>query len=128
VETRGEVPGLVVFEAPSEAAPLPQLDGYSLRLVVTRKLYDDGTLVQHSPSLAPLAKPACVRANHYDLDRLGLGTGGRVKVRSNRTTFLADAEVDDGVPRGSVALVFGEQAGDLIDGAEPVIDVRLETP
>jgi NADH-quinone oxidoreductase subunit G len=123
-----DLPPLVSFTPPSEAAPLPQLDSYSLRLVVTRKLYDDGTLIQHAPSLAGLAQPACIRANHYDLDRLGLGTGGRVKVRSNRTTFQADAEVDDGVPRGSVAMVFGEQAGELIDGAEPVIDVRLETP
>jgi NADH-quinone oxidoreductase subunit G len=121
-------PPLLAFRAPADAAPLPQLDSYSLRLVVTRKLYGDGTLVQHSPSLAPLAPVACIRANHYDLDRLGLGSGGRVKVRSERTTFVADAEVDDGVPRGSVALVFGEQAGDLIDVAAPVIDVRLETP
>jgi NADH-quinone oxidoreductase subunit G len=121
-------PPLVTFAPPVEAAPLPQLDGYSLRLVVTRKLYDDGTLVQHSPSLAPLARPATVRANHYDLDRLGLGAGGRVRVRSNRTSFLAEAEVDDGVPRGSVALVFCDEAAELIDVAEPVIDVRLETP
>jgi NADH-quinone oxidoreductase subunit G len=123
-----EVPALVSFVAPAEAAALPQLDSYSLRLVVTRKLYGEGTLVGHSPSLAPLGPSPCIRANHYDLDRLGLGTGGRVKVRSNRTSFLADAEVDDGVPRGSVALVFGEQAGDLIDSTQPVIDVRLETP
>jgi anaerobic selenocysteine-containing dehydrogenase len=119
---------LVRFQPTAEAAPLPKLDGYSLRLVVTAKLYDDGTLVQHSPSLAGLAAKACVRANHYDLDRLGLGTGGQVRVRSNRATFLADAEVDDGVPRGSVALTFGEQAGQLLDATEPVIDVRLETP
>ena len=121
-------PELIQFAPGAEQSPLPQLDSYSLRLVVTRKLYADGTLTQHSPSLAALGPSPCVRANHYDLDRLGLGTGGRVKVKSNRTSFLADAEVDDGVPRGSVALIFGEQAGDLIDVNQPVIDVRLETP
>jgi NADH-quinone oxidoreductase subunit G len=123
-----ERPALLTFEPPSGAGPLPVLDSYSLRLVVTRSLFDDGTLVQHAPSLAPLARAAQVRANHYDLDRLGLGTGGRVKVKGNRATFLADAAVDDGVPRGSVALVFCEEAADLIDAAEPVVDVRLETP
>ena len=128
VDSTRAAPATLSFDAPSDAGVLPQLDSYSLRLVVTRKLYDDGTLVQQSPSLAPLAKPITIKANHYDLDRLGLGTGGRVRVRSNRATFLAEAEVDDGVPRGSVALVFGEEAGDLIDVAEPVIDVRLETP
>src|SRR5690606_26644101 len=33
----------------------PSLDAYSLRLVVNRKLYDRGTLVSNSPSLADLA-------------------------------------------------------------------------
>ena len=122
-------PALVAFEAPAEAAPLPKLDGYALRLVVTHELYDDGTLVQHSPSLANLGRQPCVRANHYDLDRLGLGMGkSSVRVVSPRTSFLADAVVDDGVPRGSVALTFGEQSAALIDVSQPVIDVRLETP
>lgn len=119
---------MVSFEAPAEAAPLPKLDGYALRLVVTRELYDDGTLVQQSPSLANLVRQPCVRANHYDLDRLGLGTGGRVRVTSPRATFLADAVVDDGVPRGSAALTFDEQSAALIDVSQPVVDVRLETP
>jgi NADH-quinone oxidoreductase subunit G len=121
-------PPLLTFVVPTEAAPLPKLDGYALRLVVTRNLYDDGTLVQNSPSLAPLVREPRIRANHYDLDRLGLGTGGRVRVSSPRTNFVAEAEVDDGVPRGSVAITFGEHAGALIDVNEPVIDVRLETP
>jgi len=121
-----EMPPMVVFEAPDDAAPLPKLDGYALRLVVTHKLYDDGTLLQQSPSLANLAAEPVVRANHYDLDRLGLGTGGRVRIQSPRTTFVAEAVVDDGVPRGSVALTFGEQAGTLIDVSQPVVDVRLE--
>ncbi|MDQ1444209.1 MAG: NADH-quinone oxidoreductase subunit [Acidimicrobiaceae bacterium] len=120
--------GMIEFRAPADAAPLPQLDSYALRLVVTKPLYDDGTLVQHSPALAALAREPRVRANHYDLDRLGLGTGGRVRVQSPRTGFVAEAEVDDGVPRGSVALTFGEHAGALIDVSQPVIDVRLETP
>jgi anaerobic selenocysteine-containing dehydrogenase len=119
-------PPLITFTAPADAAPLPKLDGYSLRLVVTKELYDEGTLVQHAPSLANLARVHVVRANHYDLDRLGLGTGGQVRVTSPRATFTAHAVVDDGVPRGSVALVFGGQAGALIDVSQPVVDVRLE--
>ena len=41
--------------------PPPAIDSYSLRLVVARKLYDAGTLVQQSPSLAPLAPGAPAR-------------------------------------------------------------------
>ena len=121
-------PALLAFEAPADAAPLPKLDGYALRLVVTHELYDDGTLVQQSPSLANLGRQPCVRANHYDLDRLGLGTGGRVRVVSPRASFVADAVVDDGVPRGSVALAFNEQTAGMLDVSQPVIDVKLETP
>ena len=39
----------------------PPVDAYSLRLVATRKLYDRGTLVQHSPSLAGLAAGTALR-------------------------------------------------------------------
>ncbi|HEX2040464.1 MAG TPA: NADH-quinone oxidoreductase subunit NuoG, partial [Acidimicrobiales bacterium] len=68
-------PPLLTFTAPEQPAPLPPLDAYALRLVASRTLYDEGTTVQRSPSLAPLAKPGRLRANPYDLDRLGLGDG-----------------------------------------------------
>ncbi|HZQ27356.1 MAG TPA: molybdopterin-dependent oxidoreductase, partial [Acidimicrobiales bacterium] len=125
------VPPMLAFQGAAEQAPLPQLDGYSLRLVVTRKLYDAGVLVQHSPALAALTPAPRIFANHYDLDRLGLGTGGRVKLRGSKGTLVGEAEVDDGVPRGSVALAFnlpGDSAADLVDATAPVNDVRLETP
>jgi anaerobic selenocysteine-containing dehydrogenase len=124
-------PALLHFAGAAEQAALPQLDNYSLRLVVTRRLYDAGVLTQHSPSLANLARPARIAANHYDLDRLGLGNGGRVKLRGERGTLVGEAVVDDGVPRGSVALTFnlpGDAAADLVDATAPVNDVRLETP
>ena len=113
---------------------LPPLDAYSLRLVAGRSLYGQGTLVQHAPALAALAKPPCVRAHPSDLDRLGMGRGGQVRVRSNRANFLVDAQPDPSVPRGSLSLAFnsgdldGEGAGALIDAAAVVTDVRVETP
>jgi NADH-quinone oxidoreductase subunit G len=109
----------------------PPLDGYALRVVSGRSLYDQGTLVQHAPSLAALAAPPRLRANPYDLERLGMGQGGQVRVRSSRATFLADAVPDAGVPRGSVWLPFnaGEgSAGEVVDAAAPVTDLRVETP
>jgi NADH-quinone oxidoreductase subunit G len=109
---------------------VPALDAYSLRLVVGRALYDEGTLVQQSPSLAPLAGPLRLRVNHYDLDRLGVTTGGQVRLTSQRATTVVEVEADDGVPRGSAFLPFNigrPGAADLIDSAQPVTDVRLET-
>jgi NADH-quinone oxidoreductase subunit G len=124
-------PPLLTFTAPAEPAPVPQLDGYALRLVASRTLYDQGTAVQQSPALASLARPAVLRANPYDLDRLGLGHGGTVRVASkHRGTFVMEAVPDHGVPRGSLAVAFnpvGDGAADLIDAGQSVNDVRVET-
>jgi NADH-quinone oxidoreductase subunit G len=124
-------PPLLTFTAPDELAPVPPLDGYALRLVASRTLYDLGTTVQQSPALASLARPAVLRANPYDLDRLGLGEGGTVRVASkHRGTFVMEAVPDLGVPRGSLSVAFnpvGDGAADLIDAGQPVNDVRIET-
>jgi NADH-quinone oxidoreductase subunit G len=70
-------PALLELEAPEEP-PLPPVDAYSLRLIATRTLYGDGTLVQRSPSLAPLAPAPTARLNPYDLERLGSSDRTRV--------------------------------------------------
>ncbi len=115
----------------AEAAPVPRpLDAYSLRLVTTRALYDAGVLVQHSPSLAPLAPPTRFRANPYDLSRLGIRPGDLVRVASARAALVLEAAADPGVPRGSASVDFnqpGEGAADLIDAAQLITDVRVET-
>jgi predicted molibdopterin-dependent oxidoreductase YjgC len=109
---------------------VPAVDAYSLRLVATHKLYDDGTLTQQAPSLAPLAGGTAIHVNPTDLDRLGLTHGDAVKVTSSRTSLTLAAEADTAVPKG-VALVVFDQAGpgaaDLLDSTSPVTDVRVET-
>jgi NADH-quinone oxidoreductase subunit G len=124
------VPALLRFSAPSARPTAPSLDAYSLRLVSGRVLYDQGTLVQHSSSLASLARPVRLRANPYDLDRLGLSSGGRVRLSSARTNLIVEVEPDAAVPRGSASLPFNSEgipAAELIDGSSPVTDVRIET-
>jgi anaerobic selenocysteine-containing dehydrogenase len=106
-------------------------DPYSLRLVATRKLYDQGTLVRHSPSLAALAEGAVVRLNPYDFERLGITPGEEVRVATPRTHVLVPARPSDGVPRG-LALLHANQAGArvnaLLDATAAVTDVRIEHP
>jgi anaerobic selenocysteine-containing dehydrogenase len=106
-----------------------------LRLFSPRRLYDQGVLVQVSPSLAPIATRARLRANPYDLDRLDVTTGKRVRVSSSRRdaagALVMEAEADETVPRGVAVVGFnlvGEGARELIDADRPVTDVRLETP
>ncbi len=113
------------------------LDNYSLRLVSGRHLYDEGVLLEVCPSLGALADRATARANPYDLDRLGLTTGGHVKVRSARGSLVLETVADAGVPRGVVTIGFnlgvaGEAGGTggaaaLIGAGEAVVDVRLES-
>jgi predicted molibdopterin-dependent oxidoreductase YjgC len=134
----GSPPPLLAWAATSGTDPLhiPKADNYALRLVACRRLYDAGSSVTGSPSLTPLVPPLVVRANPYDLDRLGAATGDRVKVRSARGELILAAESDEGVPRGVVAIDFnvpggesapGNAAATLIDSRALVTDVRLES-
>ncbi|HUS62002.1 MAG TPA: NADH-quinone oxidoreductase subunit NuoG [Acidimicrobiales bacterium] len=107
----------------------PPLDGYALRLVVSRVLYDTGTLVQRAPALARLAAASTVRVNPYDLDRLGIASGGRVRMRTANTALDLEVAADESVPRGSAWLPWNaidDAAGSVLGPG--VTDVRLETP
>jgi predicted molibdopterin-dependent oxidoreductase YjgC len=108
----------------------PARDSYSLRLVATRKLYDQGTLVQHAPSLAELAPGTELRVSSSDLERLGVPDGGRVKVSSARGALTVDARVDPSLPKGTAHLYVNQPGPDptvLIDVTAPVTDIRMES-
>ena len=120
----------------NEPVRVPKADNYTLRLVAGRRLYDAGSSVTGSPSLTPLVPALVVRANPYDLDRLGATTDDRVKVRSARGELTLPAQADEGVPRGVVAIDFNVPGGEsapgnavatLIDSRQLVTDVRLES-
>ena len=134
----GSPPPLLTWSGAGGTEPLqiPKADSYSLRLVAGRRLYDAGSSVTGSPSLTPLVPVLVVRANPYDLDRLGAVTGDRVKVRSARGELILAAESDEGVARGVVAIDFnvpggesapGNAAATLIDSRQLVTDVRVES-
>jgi NADH-quinone oxidoreductase subunit G len=123
-----QAPATVVWSppAPSEAVAL---DSYSFRLIATRKLYDDGVLVQRSPSLAGLAPGTKVTVSPYDFDRIGVSKGSRVRVISPRGRITLDIDVDPGVPRGCAAVTFNQpdiDVASLIDASTRVTDVRIE--
>jgi anaerobic selenocysteine-containing dehydrogenase len=108
----------------------PGVDSYSLRLLTHRKLYDLGTLVQHSPSLAGLTPGSELLVHPYDLDRLGIADGGRIKILSPSGSLTVDAHASTAIPKGAAALA-GNQPGpdpaELIDAANDVTDIRVET-
>ena len=108
----------------------PGVDSYSLRLVTHRKLYDLGVLVQHSPSIAALAPGSTLLVHPYDLDRLGVADGGRIKVSSPRNSITVEAHASTAIPKGSAALAVnqpGPNPADLIDATQDVTDLRIDT-
>jgi anaerobic selenocysteine-containing dehydrogenase len=101
-------------------------------LVSHRRLYDDGVLVRHARSLAPLVAESAtaLEVNPGDLERLGVADGAQVRVSSSRSSLTLTARASDHVPRGSAFLAFaqaGPGAPELIDVAVPVTDLRVET-
>jgi anaerobic selenocysteine-containing dehydrogenase len=80
--------------------------------------------------LAGLARGPEAALNPHDLDRLGVGTGDRLRLSTPRLTTVVPVVVDAGVPRGCVALAFNvapDGPAEMIDATTPVVDVKVET-
>ena len=121
-------PPTITFER-DEAYTAPAVDAYSLRLIAIRKLYDNGTLVRQSPSLAGLAASSDLLVNPHDLEQLGVADGGVVKLTSARGTVDYAAHASEAVSRGTAVMTFNQAGADpanLIDAAAPVNDIRVE--
>jgi NADH-quinone oxidoreductase subunit G len=123
------ISGLVELDSPH----VPVTDSYSHRLVAGRRLYDHGAAVSSIPSLAGLVGASALRANPHDLDDLGVGAGGQVRVRTARASAVVEVAPDPALPRRVVAVDFNVPlgdgtAGDLIDSSLPVTELRMETP
>jgi anaerobic selenocysteine-containing dehydrogenase len=112
---------------------VPPPDSYSLRLIAQRSLYDAGVTLGACASLAGLVPAAVLHVNSHDLERIGVATGDRVRVRSSRASVVLEVAADEGVTRGTAALGFNLGSADaagvaaLIEVSQPVVDVRLET-
>ena len=116
------------------AVEIPLADAYSLRVILSRRLYDNGIAVQGSPPLHNLMAATTVRLNHFDLDRLGVTTGDVVNVIGERGRTRLPVALDDDVPRGALDIAFGSlnESGDdvvrpIIDHGRAITQFRLET-
>jgi anaerobic selenocysteine-containing dehydrogenase len=100
-----------------------------LRLVTRRHLWDAGTALAHSPSLAGLAPEAFVGVSPADLSALGLREGARVTVRSARSSLELPLHADASVPTGSAVVSLnlpGGSASGLIDASERYTEVTID--
>jgi NADH-quinone oxidoreductase subunit G len=117
----------------ADAPHVSPVDSYSLRLVASRALYDQGAAMNAVPALAALVGIAPLRINPHDLDDLGVTAGGSVRLRTASASMVAAVVPDPSLPRKVVAADFNVPLGegtiaDLIDIGAPVVEVRMETP
>ncbi|MGI8793649.1 MAG: molybdopterin-dependent oxidoreductase, partial [Acidimicrobiales bacterium] len=124
-------PPLVRFDQQPAPTSPPAHDAYSLRLVAGRRLYDLGTATQKSPSLAGLVAAPVLTVHPSDLERLGVSSGGQVRLKTARVDALVDVVAEPGMPRGSAWLPFnlpGVEVAEMIDINAPVNEIRIESP
>ena len=108
----------------------PIADGYGLRLISGRKLWDGATATAHSPSLQHLAEPPTLKVHPNDLQRLGIPSGSEVRVISTRATENLTAVADSNIQRGTAVLPFNQPGGSanrFIDATAVINDIRIET-
>ncbi len=116
--------------APEAPAPtmVPPVDNYGLRLLVDRKLWDQGTLVAKSSSVAHLATDALLHLNRTELERIGANPGDTVSVETAHTVAEVVVALDASLPRGVGRVPFrlpGFDPGTLIDAADTVANIRV---
>jgi NADH-quinone oxidoreductase subunit G len=120
-------PTMGPYEAPATNPPAPPAAG-TLRLVATRKMWDGGTLLAHSPHLADLHPEPAVYLHPATLAALGIAGGTEVWVDSGRGRMRLPAVADAGVARDGAAIVLnvpGANPATLLDAGRPVTDVTV---
>ena len=116
---------------------VPAPDSYSLRLVAPHVLYDGGATVSASPSLVALRQDAIASVNPYDLDRIGVSSGGRVRLRRATNSAVVHVRADDAILRGTISIPFAcpdpidssitNLAALLISADDLICELRMES-
>lgn len=131
VATAPDGPLLALDPVPSDAGSVstPSVDGYGLRLVIDRKMWDNGAALAASASLGKLGDATVLTVAPSELARLGVSAGSDVTVSANGNDHTLAIYADASIPKGVAHLVHnldGFRAFDLLDGG-PVADVRVAT-
>jgi NADH-quinone oxidoreductase subunit G len=120
--------------AAGRGVDVPFADAYSLRLNVSRRLYDRGIAMQGSPALHGLIGTSTLGLNSFDLDRLGVESGDVVSVIGAHGSISLPVALNNGVPRGTAEIAFGTLAPSgenvlsvFLEHAGVITQIRLET-
>ena len=124
--------GVLLEPMTMAAPPMPSVEvptSSDMRLVVTRKMFDDGTLLTFCPSMANSAGGAVASINPVQFAALGLSPGDDIRVISQAGSITLPARSDAGVVSGAVAVEFNQpnvSVSELLDSRRMVTTVTLE--
>jgi len=123
-------PDLWTWDGNVPEAVVPPRDAYALRLVVGRRLYDNGRMVSEATALERVRRPFPLRISPHDAAGLGVESGAEVRATSTRGSRVLTVEIDARVPAGVAQIEFsadGSGAAELIDASTVITDLRVET-
>ncbi len=104
-------------------------DAYSYRLVVSRQMYDAGTILAKSPSSANLHTGTTLRLHPLDFEKLGVAAGETVSLSSATGSIDVPVEASTDVPRGAAVVPANQgdvNVGQLIAAGDVATNVRVE--
>ncbi len=116
----------------------PPRDGYALRLVTIRSLYDAGVAVSHSPSLVSLPPGPALLVNPTDFALIGVTAGTQVRLASQRASITVPVFDSSAVSRGNAVVRLNQlndhssgtaanQPGELFAATDQFVDVHITT-
>jgi NADH-quinone oxidoreductase subunit G len=114
-----------------EAAPAPPSSNYGLRLVVDRKLWDLGTMIQNSPSLASLPMRAELRLSPADVHLMNLAEHDFVTVDHGDISFDLPFVIDPAVAPKTAwlpARLPGFDVRELLSAGRSITNIRVRIP
>jgi len=112
-----------------DPVPPPSSSSSGLRLIADHKLWDNGTMVTYSASLAGLVEPAVLRISITDAHELGLSDADRIKIDRDRSTLEVPIAIDPSHPAGVASMAIGGtgfDVRDLIAADRTVINLRIQ--
>jgi len=128
--TEHVAPALWEWDGTVADIEVPRRDAYALRLVVGRRLYDNGRLVSEAAVLGRVRRPFPLRISPHDAAALGVESGTEVRATSSRGSQVMAVEIDARVTAGIAQVEFsadGKGAAELIDANTVITDLRVET-
>ena len=103
-------------------------NGYDMRLVLSRVLYDGAVSTRSSASIAALIGPGGVSMHPLDMEQLGVVAADEVRLSTDRGSIVLGVCPDERLDRGTVWIPIGQNSEDprLLVGGGAVTDIRIE--